>query len=167
MSIEALSAGQAAETFLRVIPQGIDAEVLEEYGIPATAEGTRHITRELLLVNLFWIATAIHAVLPAKAETRVNVALQVQILRDWETTFQQPAEEWPRFLDEMVERKSLYHQIVQEGGSPMAVLTEAASLLVKGDVVSGEDRSKLLALLFDHVPVDELGPLAAEMTLLE
>jgi hypothetical protein len=59
-----------------------------------------------------------------------------------------------------------YHEVVQEvGSSPVLLLAEAASRITATLQLADGHRSKLLGLLMDLVPVDELGEIAGEMEL--
>jgi hypothetical protein len=165
MNQDAVSAAQAVDAFLGSIPRVISPAVLEEYGITATASQAQHVSRECLLVSLFWVGSAVHAAMPAKDVERIMNALQDRLTREWKTAFEQPEEELEAFLIEIPARRRMYDQIVQEGGSPVAVLSETGAVLAAAATIHDEDRSKLLALFIDLVPVDDLGAMAAEMTL--
>jgi hypothetical protein len=165
MNQDAVSADQAVDAFLGTIPRAISPTMLEEYGIAATPAQAQHISREFLHVSLFWIGTAVHATMPAKNEERIMTALKDRLVREWKTAFEQPEEELSAFLAEIPVRRMMYDQIVQEGGSPVAVLSETGAILAAAAAINDEERSKLLALLIDLVPVDDLGAIAADMTL--
>ena len=165
MNQDAISTAEAVSAFLRVIPRSLSPTMLEEYGILATPGQAQQISRECLLVSLFWIGTAVHAAMPAKDEERIMTALHDRLTHEWKTGFAQPEEELQAFLAEIPAKRSMYDQIVQEGGSPVAVLSETVAVLAAAAAITDEDRSKLFALLIDHVPVDDVGALAAEMTL--
>jgi hypothetical protein len=167
MNQNAVSTAEAVDAFLGAIPHAITQTMLEEYGITATPAQAQHISREFLLVSLFWIRSAVHAAMSAKDEERVMTALQDRLARNWKTAFAQPEEELQAFLAEIPARRTMYNQIVQEGGSPVALLSETGAVLAAAAAINDEERSKLLALLIDLVPVDDLGTMAAEMTLLE
>ena len=51
---------QAADALYAILAHVLSSATLEEYGIHATAEQTRQITRELLSVNLYWIHSALY-----------------------------------------------------------------------------------------------------------
>jgi hypothetical protein len=70
-------------------------------------------------------------------------------------------------MSEATKRRATYEQIVREGGSPIAVATEFCMRLTTVGAVRDEDRPRLLALVIDLVPVEELGEIAAEMQLQE
>ena len=67
-----------------------------------------------------------------------------------------------QYFQEAEERRQAYDQIVQESGSPIAVMTETASILESDGAVTAEDYQKLLALLIDVVPVEGIGETVQE-----
>ena len=69
------------------------------------------------------------------------------------------------YREELEGRRSIYDGVVREGGTPVMVSAEAASILESGGAVPSEDRQKILALLLDLVPVDPIGELVAELNL--
>jgi hypothetical protein len=156
---------QAAQSVFAAIPHAVTPEILESYGIKATSEAARSITRELLLLNLFWIHSALHAALTAKAADRVMTALQELLTGQWEMTLGLQPQELHSFFTDVRQRRASYQQIVTEGGSPIAVATELCARLETAGVVRDEDRPKLLALLIDITPVEELGEIAVDMQL--
>jgi hypothetical protein len=160
-----LTPTQAAQSFFAAIPHALTPAALEEYGIEATHEAAQQITRELLLLNLFWAHSAVHVSLSPKDASRIMAALRECIRRHWDTTLALKGHEIESFMTEMEDRRATYEQIVREGGSPIAVSTEFGARLATASVVRDEDRPKLLALIVDLVPVDELGEMAGEMLL--
>jgi hypothetical protein len=160
-----LTPAQAAHSFFAAIPHVVTSDTLERYGIEATSEAARHITRELLFVNLFWIHSALHAALTSKAADRVLTALEGVLRGQWQTTLGLQRQELDSFMTELKQRWASYQKIVREGGSPIAVATELCAQLESVGLVRDEDRQKLLALLIDSIPVHELGEIAAEMQL--
>ncbi|MGH7167619.1 MAG: hypothetical protein ACREII_03725, partial [Nitrospiraceae bacterium] len=60
---------------------------------------------------------------------------------------------------------SAYDRVIQEGGTPVMVFTESASILESVGTVQPEDRQKILALLIDLIPVDPIGEQVAELDL--
>jgi hypothetical protein len=160
-----LPATQAAESFFAAIPHAIKPETLAEYGVEASREAAQQVTRELLLLNLFWIHSATHVALSPKDARRVMTSLRECIRRHWDTTLGLVGHDVESFMTAIENRRLAYEQIVREGGSPIAVSTELSSQLANASALRDEDRPKLLALAIDLVPVDELGELAAEMAI--
>ena len=70
-----------------------------------------------------------------------------------------------QYFEEMEGRRSTYDRVVQEGGTPVMVFTESASILESVGTVQPEDRQKILALLIDLIPVDPIGEQVAELDL--
>ncbi len=57
---------EAASAVIAAMPTGLLESQLQEYGIEATAERAQTLTREMLLLNLFWSLAAIEAHIPQK-----------------------------------------------------------------------------------------------------
>ncbi len=53
--------------------------------------------------------------------------------------------------------------ITQQGGEPIAVLSDTTGALEHDNVIAAHDRQNLLAVLLDLVPLDEIGDLVAEL----
>jgi hypothetical protein len=156
---------KAADSFFAAIPHAVSAELLQDYGIEATPLQRGQLTLELLLLNVFWIQSALAVALSPQDAARVQAALLDCIHRHWQTTLGLNEQEWPGFTETASERRQEYERIVDEGGSPMAVLTDAAARLVAAAELGDESRAKLLAFLLENVPVDALGEIAAELEL--
>jgi hypothetical protein len=92
-------------------------------------------------------------------------ALHDRILQGWTTELGLEGQAAQVFFKEAEERRQTYDQIVQEGGSPVAVFTECAAILESAWAVKSEDRQKILALLVDLIPVDQIGELVEDWQL--
>lgn len=156
---------QAAEALYAMIPHTVPRATLEEYGIDATPEQARHITREVLSLCLFWVHSALEVTLPKTNQERVFGELRQRLVKSWQSELGQEGHEVEQYLEELERRRSTYDGVVQEGGTPVMVLAEAADILESGGAVPSEDRQKILALLLDLVPVDPIGELVAELNL--
>lgn len=162
-----LSATQAAEALFRSMPHAVSLSTLEEYGIEVAREQVQQITREMLSLSLFWARLALRTHLSARDATRVFDAIRQCVLRNWETSLGQAGQSAQSYLDEMQERQTAYDEVVKEGGTPVAVATEAAAIMEQSGAIGAEDRQKALALLIDQIPVDELGELAQNIELMD
>jgi hypothetical protein len=148
---------EAAQALYEIIPRGMSRLLLEEYGIDASDEQIHRITRELLLLNLYWVRAAIEAHIPRQYRTLLFDRLLQLIRQDWEVVLRQQAQSWEEFLNEVAEREDRYRPLGNEPGGEMAVATEAGTILEDRGAVQAEDRAKVLALLVDNVPLDRYG----------
>ncbi len=162
-----LTPTRAAEALFRIIPRAVSPGTLEEYGIEAAREQAQQITREMLFLSLFWARWALRAHVSVRDATRVFGELRQCILRNWETSLGQAGQDAQRYFDDMEERHLTYDEIVKEGGTPVAVATEGAAIMEQTGAIGAEDRQKVLALLIDQIPVDELGELAEDIQLMD
>lgn len=150
---------EAAQALSALIPRAVSPALLEEYGIESNDEQARHITRELLSLNLYWVHAAIEAHIPRQYRNVLFERLLQLIRQDWEEQFQQRAQQWEEFLGELTEREDQYRPFGNQPGGEMAVATEAGTILEDQGAVQAEDRAKVLALLVDYVPLDRYGEL--------
>ena len=157
----------AAEALFRIMPRALSPGTLEEYGIEASREQTQQITREILSLSLFWARWALRTHVSARDVTRVFDEFRPCILRNWETSLGQAGQDSQRYFDDMEERHLDYDEIIKEGGTPVAVATEAAAIMEQTGAIRAEDRERALALLIDQIPVDELGELAQDIKLID
>ena len=159
------TAQQAAESVFALFPLPLAQATLEEYGVEATDEQIQLITREVLSLNLFWTHHALLSVLSKIEGERVFDELCRYVRAAWETMLglDQPA--LAGYFEEAAERRALYDQIVQEGGSPIAVFTETAALAEPDGAIRPEDSQKFLALLIDLIPVEAIGETVEGMDL--
>ncbi len=152
------SPAQAADALLHAISCDVPPALLEEYGLAGAPEQAQRIAREVLSLNLFWLAQAFEAHMPAETDqTRLWEALKPRIAAAWTSQWRLPAADVSAYWEEAEARRAAYDRIVREGGEPMSVFGETADILEADWVVRGEDRQKLLAFLLDTVPVDEIG----------
>lgn len=156
---------QAAEALYAMIPHAVPRATLEEYGIDATPDQARQITREVLSLSLFWIHSALQVALPKSSQERVFGELWQLLVKAWQSELGQETQDVEAYLEEMESRRATYDGVVQEGGIPVMVSAEAASILESGGAVPSEDRQKILAVLFDLIPVDAIGELVTELHL--
>jgi len=151
------TAQQAAESVFTLFPLPLAHATLEEYGVEATAEQIRIITREVLSLNLFWAHHALQSVLAKVEGERVADELGRYVRAAWETVLGLDGSPLAGYFEEAEERREAYERIVQEGGSPIAVFTETTSILESTWALRPEDSRKFLALLIDLIPVDAIG----------
>ncbi len=155
---------EAAESLYAAMPHAMTLDVLREYGLEITSEQARHITEEVLSLNLYWIHTALQASLRAGDAERVSSELAECIERGWKD-FDIPGRDYAAMLEEARNRRAGYDRIVREGGSPIAVFGESAGSLEFSGTIEAGERQKLLALFIDLIPVDAFGDLIASLEL--
>jgi hypothetical protein len=155
---------EAAETLYAAMPRAMTLETLREYGLEVSPEQARHITQEILSLSLYWIHTALQASLRADDAERISSELTQCIERGWKN-FDMQGCDHATALEDATHRRGGYDQIVQEGGSPIAVFGESAGSLEFSGAIEMGNREKLLALFIDMIPVDTFGELVAEFEL--
>ena len=165
MSPSPKTPSQAAEARYALIPHAVPSATLDEYGIDATAEQARQISREVLSLSLFWVHSALQVALPKTSRERVFNELRQRIVKSWQAELGQVGHDAEQYFEELEGRRSTYEGVVQKGGTPVMVSTEAAAILESGGAVSPEDFQKILALLLDLIPVDAIGELVTELDL--
>nr|MBI3614679.1 hypothetical protein [Nitrospirota bacterium] len=151
------TAQQAAESVFTLFFPTFSPAALEEYGVEATADQRPLITREILSLNLFWAHHALLSVLSKVEGERVFDELCRYVRAAWETMLGLEPAALAGYFEEAAARRALYDQIVQEGGSPIAVFTEAAAMAESDGTIQPEDRQKFLAFLIDLIPVEAIG----------
>jgi hypothetical protein len=157
-----MTPAEAADALFAVIPRGISCDLLADYGIEGSEEQARDVTREVLSLNLYWISAAIEARIPRDYRTVLFDRLLQLINHEWVSQFQQPHATWTEYLDEVEQRRKTYAPIGRAQGGEIAVATEASVIMEDNRIVRDEDRSKVLALLVDHVPLDRYGAILDE-----
>lgn len=160
-----LTPHQAAEAIYAILPHALTGGTLEDYGIEASPEQRQQITREVLAVNLYWVRSAFQAVLPKTDRERAFSALKDRILQGWATELELDGQDAQGFFVEAEERRQTYDRIIQEGGSPVAVFTECAAIMESAGAVRSEDSQKILALLIDLIPVEQIGETVEDLQL--
>ncbi len=152
-----LSPTDAAQSFHAVISRALSGAALEDYGLSVSRERGDQILRELLSLCLFWAWSALDAGLPDANRDRVWEALMQRVNDAWASELGLRHDDLDSYPAELAQRLRLYGSLAREGANPMAIATESAGFLEAESIVEPEDRLKLLALMVDLVPVDELG----------
>jgi len=158
-----MTPSQAATALLRMMPEPVSVEQLDEYGITASESNVQVLSREILSLNLYWILAAVDAHIPLKYRTAIVDPLLESIKRTWWETGRLGPGTWETYQQELEERRAEYGRLVdQEGLNHMAVSAEAASRIEDQGGILSDDRSKLLVLLIDYAPAAEYGKLLEE-----
>ncbi len=147
----------AAQELLAIISKALAGAALEDYGVAASREQGEQILRELLSLCLFWTWSALDVGLSDKDRDRVWAALAEAVRSAWSGEFGLAPSEYDNYLDEFARRRRLYESLTREGGTPATLATETAGMLETEAGIEPDDRPKILALLIDLVPADELG----------
>jgi len=148
----------AASGLFAALPKPITADQIQEYGIDVTESQARHLAREILSLNLYWILAAVEAHILQKYRALIAGLLLESVTAQWSSeTF--GLEQWDGYRHELDERREYYARLMNDQLNPMGLSAEAATLLEDQGVVSSDDRPKLLMLLIDYAPVDQYAEL--------
>jgi len=154
---------QAAETLFNVIPPAIAPDFLEDYGLTVSQEQAQSITWEIVLLSTYWIKRAMQVGIPEQAGTEIWEHVQTQVRERWESRFgfvHQPIEQ---FFSDIETKRRAWDYIADQGGQPIAILTQVASTLESEGTIPPGEEHKLLILLLDLVPMEEIKQAAAEI----
>lgn len=158
-----LSPADAAQNLYAIISRALSGAALEDYGLSVPRAQGDQILRELLSLCLFWAWSALDAGLADKNRDRVWAMLLQHVRDAWALDLGFPLQDLESFSAELSQRRRLYESLAREGGNPVAIATEAAGLMEAESIIDPENRLKLLALMVDLVPVDELGQAVEEL----
>jgi hypothetical protein len=162
-----LSPADAAQNFYAIISRALSGAALEDYGLSLSRAQGDQILRELLSLCLFWAWSALDAGLADKNRDRVWALLSQRVSDAWASELALPLQDLDSYRAELSQRRRLYESLVREGGNPVAIATEAAGFMEAESIIESEDRLKLLALMVDLVPVDELGTAVEELEIID
>lgn len=157
----------AAQNLHHIMSRALSGAALEDYGLSLSPEQGDQILRELLSLCLFWTWSALDSGLSDKDRDRVWAALAHRIKETWTSELGLPPQDFDGYLAELAQRRRLYENLTREGANPAAVAAEAAGVMEADSLIEPEDRQKLLALLVDLVPADELGEAVEELEIID
>jgi hypothetical protein len=152
-----------ARRLLAIISKALSGAALEDYGIAASREQGDQILRELLSLSLFWTWSALDVGFSDKDRDRLWAALMGDLRTAWSGEFGLPPGDFDGYLDEFSNRRRLYESLTREGGTPATLAAEAAGIMEAESAIDPDDHPKMLALLVDLVPADELGTAVEEV----
>ena len=158
-----LSPTDAAQNLYAIISRALSGAALEDYGLSVSREQGDQVLRELLSLCLFWAWSALDAGLSDKDRDCVWEALAQCVRKVWTVELGLVPQDLDGYSAELAARRRLYESLTREGGDPVVVAAEAASRMEMESVIEPEDRPKMLALLIDLVPADELGEAMEEL----
>jgi hypothetical protein len=162
-----LAPADAAQNLFEVISRALAGAALEDYGLSLSREQGDQLLRELLSLCLFWAWSALDSKLSDKDRDLVWGPLMRRLRDGWSSELGLPPDESAGYDAELVQRRRHYESLTREGADPPAVAAEAAGVMEADSLIEPEDRPKLLALLVDLVPADELGEAVEELELMD
>ncbi|HEX9741182.1 MAG TPA: hypothetical protein VGA17_00160 [Nitrospiraceae bacterium] len=162
-----LSPADAAQNLYAMISRALSGAALEDYGLSVSREQGDQLLRELLSLCLFWAWSALDSRLSDKDRDRVWTPFMQRLHDGWSPELGLPPDNLAHYETELAQRWRLYESLTREGAAPAAVAAEAAGVMEADSLIEPEDRPKLLALLVDLVPADELGEAVEELELID
>jgi hypothetical protein len=154
---------QEAATLFNLIPPALATDFLEDYGLAVSREQAQSITWEIVLLSTYWIKCALQVGIPEQAGKDIWAQVQAQVRQRWESRFGFVHRPIEQFFSDMEIKYLAWDDIAQQGGEPIAVLTEVSSALeTEGHIPRGKE-PQMLVLLLDLVPIEEIGQAAAEI----
>ena len=152
-----------AHRLLAIISRALSSAALEDYGITASREQGEQILRELLSLSLFWAWSALDVGFSDKDRDRLWATLMDETRTAWSGELGLPPGDFDGYLDKFAKRRQLYENLTREGGTPATLAAETAGIMEAESAIEPDDRPKMLALLVDLVPADELGTAVEEV----
>ncbi|GMV51072.1 hypothetical protein FBQ96_06495 [Nitrospirales bacterium NOB] len=162
MAQSSMTPAEVAAALYKLIPRRITTEMLSDYGIEGSEDQAIQITREVLSFALYWVSAAVNAHIPKQYREVLWQRVLELIRTDWESAFGLGAVPWETYLAEMEERRTLYAPVGDCEGGAIAASEAISDLLEDEGLIQPADRSKLLVLLPDLVPLDRYQALLSE-----
>ena len=156
-------AQQTAKDLVQLIPPSVAPDFLEEYGLTLTTQQAQAITKELLALTLYWMTCAVRVSIPEPVCSQMHQAIHEHVREKWGSRFGLVHVPIEQFYAVMERKHRTWEDLAQQGGEPIAILSDAAQGLEGDNVIASRDRQKILAVLLDLVPFDEMGELIAEL----
>ena len=156
-------AQQTAKDLVQLIPPSVAPDFLEEYGLTLTTQQAQAITKELLALTLYWMTCAVRVSIPEPVCSQMHQAIREHVREKWGSRFGLVHVPIEQFYAVMERKHQTWEHLAQQGGEPIAILSDAAQGLEGDNVIASRDRQKILAVLLDLVPFEEMGGLIAEL----
>ena len=156
-------AQQTAKDLVQLIPPSVAPDFLEEYGLTLTTQQAQAITKELLALTLYWMTCAVRVSIQEPVCSQMHQAIHAHVREKWGSRFGLVHVPIEQFYAVMERKHQTWEHLAQQGGEPIAILSDAAQGLEGDNVIASRDRQKILAVLLDLVPFDEMGELIAEL----
>lgn len=146
------------------LPERLSSSTLQEYDLELSPADIERATQEILSLSFFWMDQAIRALLPQDLTDLLVTGIRQSVRDRWETPrFVLNPDYITGFFERVDQQHLVWSGITQQGGEPIAVMSEAVSSLDLEGSLSSPDRQNLLALFLDLVPVDQFGEIAGGM----
>jgi hypothetical protein len=148
----------AAAGLFAALPKPISINQIQEYGIEVTESQARHIAREILSLNLYWILAAVDAHILQKYRALIGGLLLESVTVQWSSdTF--GLEQWDGYRQELDERRE--YSCAADGRPVEPHRGQRGSRYAVGrpGVVSSDDRQKLPIALNRLCTVDQYAEL--------
>ena len=156
-------AQQTAKALVQLIPPSVAPDFLEEYGLVVTTDQAQVITKELFALTMYWMTCAVRVSIPEPVCGQMHRAIHEHVREKWSSKFGLGHVSMDQVFAVMKRKHATWEHMTQQGGEPIAVLSESARELEEDNVIASRDRQKILAVLLDLVPLDEIGELVAEL----
>lgn len=154
---------QLAARLLGHFPPPLTPATLTDYGIALSHEEVEQVAEELLALTLFWVHSALCVSLKQRDFDAIYAAV-CQGMRDcWTDRYRLRDADVDVFFTAWPERQRTYQRLVQQGSTPVDIISEVVSWLQARGVIRPSDKQAVLVLFIDLVPVDEIGEVSAEI----
>ncbi len=154
---------QTAHALFDLIPPAVAPDFLKDYGLVLTPRQAQAVTTILLSLTTYWITCAIRASIPEPVCSRMHHVIQERIREKWGGRFGLVHVPIAQALPVMEDQHRAWEHLVRQGMEPVAVLHEAAGSLAADEMIASRDERKILAVLLDLVPIEEIGAHVAEL----
>ncbi len=152
-----------ADTLFNLIPPALAPDFLEDYGLSVSREQAQSITWEITLLSTYWIACALKVGIPEQEGKEIWKQVENKVRSRWESRFGFVHRPIETFFSELETKGQDWNDIAEQGGEPIAILTETASVMESEGTIPRGEEQKLLVVLLDLVPIEEIGQAAAEI----
>lgn len=165
MSKESLTPDQLVARLTTWFPPEPTPTLWEDYRLERAAATPGPLLRELLSLTLFWMKSALDAHYAGIGEVLVWPRLMDALRARWQPRYGLATAEWEPFVAELPVRMADYTRVKAEGGSAVAVATQAGAYLEESWVIRGEEQSALLAFIVDNIAADAIGDIFEDLEL--
>ena len=154
---------QTSHALFDLIPPSVAPDFLKDYELDLAPRQAQAITIMLLSLTTYWITSAIRFSIPEPVCGQMLRDIQERVREKWGSRFGLVHVPIDPALSVMEKQHQTWEGLVQHGGEPIAVLHEAAGSLAADGMPASCDEQKILAVLVDLVPLDEIGTHIAEL----
>jgi len=154
---------QTVKSLVQLMPPSVAPDFLEEYGLVLTTQQAQAVTKELLALSMYWITCAVRVSIPEPVCGQMHRLIREHVREKWGSKFGLVHVPIDEFFAVMENKHQTWEHVTQQGGEPIAILSQAAKDLEADNIISSQDEQKILAVLLDLVPIEEIGELVAEL----